>query len=556
MPLALHNTLSRRVEPFVPLDPDRVTFYTCGPTVYDYAHIGNFRAFLVADLLRRWLESPLCRRVDEQGRPLEAFGYTVRHVMNITDVGHMTEDDALDGGGEDRMVVAGRRLAKAKKEGKLPPGVDVDPDDPFAIADFYLEAFKQDATVLGLRVVEEAKEDPSLLPRATEHIGPMLEMVAQLLEKGFAYVTEEGACCFDVQRFPRYGALSGNTLEQLRAGAGGRVDAQALARKRHPADFLLWKADPQHVMRWDPAAFLGAERAAKLGLREGYPGWHIECSAMALETLDGERSQIDLHSGGEDNIFPHHECEIAQSCCATGSDVFARCWVHVRHLFVEGEKMSKSRGNFYTLRDLVARGFSPGAIRLELVRTHYRANANFTEQGLRDAERMLARWRRFLDSADDGGAAAADQLRTDIAQAPIPEPARRARQAFTEAMNDDLNVAAALGAVNAWISEVEAPSPEDAALLRVFDEALGALQRPSLEEAQRRLGGDGAPAGEQGLSDEAIEALLAQREAARRARDFATADRIRDQLAAQGVEVMDSPKGPTWRRVARLSSSG
>jgi len=563
MALRLYNTLTRNVEPFIPLDPDTgaVTFYSCGPTVYDYAHIGNFRAFLVSDLLRRWLESPLCQRVDAQGEATGQTGYTVHHVMNLTDVGHMTEDAALDGGGEDRMVVAGRRLAAAKKSGALPAGAAVDPNDPYAIADFYIQAFKDDARVLGLKVVADADAHPQsdTLPRATAHIDDMLRIIASLLEKGCAYVASDSACYFNIESFPRYGALSGNTLARLRAGAGGRVQAGAQARKNHPADFLLWKPDPAHSMRWDPADFLGEARARSLNLREGYPGWHLECSAMALAGLAGSAGMIDIHSGGEDNIFPHHECEIAQSCCYTGAPGFARHWVHARHLFVEGAKMSKSAGNFFTLRDLLAKGFEPAAIRLELIRTHYRSNANFTEQGLRDATRMLERWRRFLAAAGvqhgaQGDAANASPSLRNIA---LSDSAQAARDAFTASFDDDLNIAGALGAINTWIGKTAAPGESDTALFFAIDNVLGVLDRPSLDDARGSLTVTVASAADSasrasGLTDAQIEALLNARTAARAKRDFSEADRIRDKLADAGVEIKDSPKGTTWLRTAKL----
>jgi cysteinyl-tRNA synthetase len=354
--LRIHNTLTRReeaVEPHASGEP--ITFYSCGPTVYDDAHIGNFRSFLNADVLRR---------------TLELLGHRVHHVMNITDVGHMTDDSNADGGGEDKMAVAGRRIAEAKKAGKLPPGTDVDPSSPGAIADFYAGRFLEDARALGLKVALEAHAHPKqadeLMPRPTRCIPQMITMIERLVASGHAYVAGDGVVYFDVRSFPAYGALSGNTIDRLREGAGERISAENQAQKRHPADFMLWKPDMSHLMRW-PSPW-----------GEGYPGWHIECSAMARMLLGDE---IDIHSGGEDNIFPHHECEVAQSRCATGRPTFARHWFHTRHLVVEGEKMSKSKGNFFTARDLFAKGHTPAALRLELIRTHYRSNANFTVQG-------------------------------------------------------------------------------------------------------------------------------------------------------------------------------
>jgi len=524
-PLKLHNTLARADEPLVPADPARVTFYTCGPTVYDFAHIGNFRAFLVADLARRWIESPLCALQTETGG-LHQGPREVLHVMNITDVGHMTDDANADGAGEDKMDAAAQRLREAKKAGALPEGVtDIDPSDPRAIADFYTKAFLEDARTLGLKVAFEAESDPRRTPRATEHVTAMLEVVVDLLEKGAAYQAGP-AVYFRASKFPDYGALSGNTLDKLRAGAGGRVSEDHQSAKEHPADFLLWKADPAHRMKWDPDQLLGRDT----GLGAGYPGWHIECTAMSLEALreltgDPSLTTIDLHSGGEDNIFPHHECEIAQSRAHTGADAFARCWLHARHLMVEGEKMSKSAGNFFTIRDLLKRGFEPAAIRLELLKAHYRANANFTEQGLKDAQRMVQRFRDFLERAESSS----KQGETNAA----------ARDAFTAAMQSDLNTAAALGALSAFINKPAAPTRADAELLRTFDQTLGLLD---LE----------APTSEPTGDDSEILALIAQREDARKNKDYAESDRLRDQLAELGIEIKDGPKGTTWKRTARL----
>ena len=524
MTLTIHNTLSGRAETFVPLDPPRVTFYTCGPTVYDFAHIGNFRSFLAADLLRRWLESPLCERVDAEGRPTGDGGYDVTHVMNITDVGHMVDDDAIDATGEDKMEAARKRLLEDKKSGALPEGAEIDPDDPNAIADFYAGAFLEDARALGLKVAREAESRPELMPRPTRLVREMLEMVTGLIDAGHAYVADDGVAYFDVQSFPDYGALSGNTPDAVRSGAGGRVSGATQSVKKHPADFMLWKPDPTHLMRWDPRELLG--RDTPLG--EGYPGWHLECSVMAAKTL-GE--VIDLHSGGEDNIFPHHECEIAQSRCAHGTGAFARYWFHPRFLMVEGAKMSKSAGSFFTARDLFARGFSPAALRLELVKTHYRANANFTEQGLKDSRRMADRWRAFLERAD----ASPDAGERDA------EAAAR----FAGAMNDDLNVSGAIGAINAWINATPEPTRADGELLRAFDGVLGVL-----ELAAEPPAAGGAATG--GSDDAEIERLVRERDEARARKDFAESDRLRDLLAGMGVEVKDAKGGATWSRVARL----
>ena len=512
MQLRIHNTLTRSLETFEPASGagSPVSFYTCGPTVYDYAHIGNFRSFLNADVLRR---------------TLELLGHEVRHVMNITDVGHMTDDSNADGGGEDKMEVAAKRLLEDKKSGALPEGSDIDPADPMAIADFYTEAFLEDARTLGLLVALEADDHPERLPRPTRYVEQMIELVQTLIDRGNAYVASDGAVYFDVASFPDYGELSGNTVEALRAGEGGRVLESNQAVKKSPADFMLWKPDPTHLMRW-PSPW-----------GEGYPGWHLECSVMA-ESLLGVDGVIDFHSGGEDNIFPHHECEIAQSRCATGASSFARYWFHTRHLVVEGEKMSKSKGNFFTVRDIMSKGVTPGALRLELIRTHYRQNANFTMQGLKDCGRMVDRWCRLREQLEEGRVSPGDG----------PGPLEQALPAFTEALCEDLNVARAIGSLNeaAGASRVEgAEAPVDPdrarreldALIRM-DHVLGVLDRnqASTDSTDDSLAG-------------VVEERLVARSRAKEEKDWATADLIRDELASMGIAIKDGPEGTTWSRV-------
>ena len=463
--------------------------------------------------------------------------------MNLTDVGHMTEDAGSDGGGEDKMAAARDRLLESKKAGVLPEGApaDFDPSSPWDIARFYAGAFSRDARMLGLRVAEEAEVDASLMPRATDRMGAMLRLIVELIEKGHAYVSGE-AVYFDVGSFGAYGRLSGNTPEMIRAGAGGRVSESSVASKRHPADFLLWKHDPRHVMRWDPREVLGdddgwGERAAAAGLREGYPGWHAECSAMARERLG---DVIDIHSGGEDLIFPHHECEIAQSRCVTGREVFSRYWVHTRFLKVEGEKMSKSAGNFFTARQVMERGFGASALRLALIGSHYRQNANFTERGLKDAAGVVARWRRFLSAAEGRG-------EDGPGEGGLGEGGVEAARSFARSMNDDVNVAGAVAAVNRWVKEEGEPGAAEAALMRVFDGVLGVL-----ELSDEGVGGGDGGGGGVGEEDARIDALVEARRAARAARDFGEADRIRDELDALGVEVTDTADGPVWTRRAAL----
>ncbi|MFM7870001.1 MAG: cysteine--tRNA ligase [Planctomycetaceae bacterium] len=506
-PLRLMNTLSRSIEPFRPIDPAgrRVNFYSCGPTVYDDAHIGNFRSFLNADVLRR---------------TLELLGHEVRHVMNITDVGHMTEDSDADGGGEDKMAVAGRRIAEAKKSGALPAGVEIDPGNPYAIADFYAGRFLEDARRLGLKVAEEAEREPLIMPRPTAYVPQMIELVRTLVDRGHAYVGGDGVVYFDVRSFPAYGRLSNNTLEALKEGAGERINATNQANKRHPADFMLWKPDSSHIMKWDSP--WGA----------GYPGWHIECSCMARKRLG--RDVIDIHTGGEDLIFPHHECEIAQTCGATGETTFARFWMHARFLLVEGQKMSKSRGNFYTVRDVLQgrvrdekgqpTGVSvhPAVLRLELLKSHYRGNMNFTHKGLIDSAgvvRRLTEFRSRLEAACGGRAEPVD----------LSHPVL---QEFAAALADDLNIAGALGAILPWA----ATTPADPAV------ALGVLERVNQVLAVAPL--DVAPAGVQASDEQAeVRQLCNDLDDARKRKDFAAADLIRGQIQKRGYDVKTSPIG-------------
>ncbi|MEM9413604.1 MAG: cysteine--tRNA ligase, partial [Planctomycetota bacterium] len=284
MKIYFHNSLTKQREEFKSIEPGKVKMYSCGPTVYDFAHIGNFRSFLFGDALRRFLE---------------LVGYEVDHVMNITDVGHMTD------GEEDKMKSAAHRMKENKKSGRVEEGAVDDPNNPYQIADYYLNAFIEDAKKLKYKIAFE----PEKVPRATDHVENMIKMIGQLIDRGHAYVGNDGVVYYSVETFPEYGNLSGNTLDNLLSGAGGRVSDTDQANKKHPADFMLWKPDEHHLMKWDSP------------WGTGYPGWHIECSVMARELLGAD--VIDIHTGGEDLIFPHHECEIAQSCGATGENTFA-----------------------------------------------------------------------------------------------------------------------------------------------------------------------------------------------------------------------------------------
>ena len=468
MPLVLHNTLTRKKEPFVPVVPGKVRMYNCGPTVYSPAHIGNFRSFLFADVLRRWLE---------------VSGYQVAQVMNITDVGHL-RDDAEEG--EDKLDAA------ARKE-RL---------DPLAIADKYAELFLSDLDKLGIQRAQH-------YPRATQYIPHMIAIIERLIAGGHAYVVGSDVY-YSVATFPAYGKLSGNTGEDLVAGA--RVEVREA--KRDPRDFALWKSDSHHLMQWDSP------------WGRGFPGWHIECSAMSRALL-GEGT-LDIHTGGEDNIFPHHECEIAQSEGAFAQP-FVRYWMHARFLQVDGGKMSKSLGNLYTVGQLEELGHPPIAVRFALIRSHYRQVLNFTLDGLRQSAADVRRLRLFAAELQDSSARGS----------PTAEPPSWVREAsakFDAGMNDDLNLSAALDGVFSLLNDanrVKARGDDAAAALaalRRMDRVLGLLEQ--------------APAS----VDAEVEALIAARNAARAARDFSTADSLRAKLAKMGVELLDGKDGVKWRR--------
>ena len=492
MDIRFYNTLKHGRELFEPQEPGKVCMYNCGPTVYDYAHIGNFRAFVFADLLRRFLELAGCE---------------VHQVMNITDVGHMTEDQLADGGGEDKMQLAARRLKEAKKQGLA--RVD-NPDDPYEVARFFTDAFLQDARALGLKIADEYNDR---MPHATQHIPQMQAMISRLLDTGHAYIADDGAVYYSVQSFPDYGRLSGNTLDKLRGGAGGRVLQEHQSAKRHPADFLLWKSDPSHIMKWDSP------------WGSGYPGWHIECSAMAMHLLG--REVIDIHTGGEDNIFPHHECEIAQACGATGKSHFARFWMHTRFLLVEGEKMSKSKGNFYTVRDVLdgkvtGRPVDPAVLRYELLKSHYRSNMNFTRKGLEDSASAVSRLRDVAARCKAQCGTGSDEVHQSVLDA------------FLGALADDLNISAALAAVFDFLGSADDQAPATYNTLHQIDRVLGVLATP---------GQDGGSEQQDDVAER-----CRRIDEARAAKDFEAADRLRQELIDAGYDVKTTRDGTTANR--------
>jgi cysteinyl-tRNA synthetase len=469
MSFQVFNSLTRKLEPFRTLEPGVARMYNCGPTVYNRPHVGNYRAFLFADTLRRWLEYR---------------GYRVEQVMNITDVGHLTDDGDE---GEDKLE------KQAKKE-KL---------DPWEISRKVAAQFFADLKALGVRPAK-------VYPKASDHIPEMVEIIEGLLAKGHAYETG-GNVYFDVKSFPSYGKLSGNKVEELDAGARIAVRED----KRNPEDFALWKSDPAHIMKW----------ATRFG-PHGFPGWHIECSAMARKHL-GDR--LDIHTGGEDNIFPHHECEIAQTESFTGQP-FATFWMHSKFLQVDGGKMSKSLGNVYTLDDVAAKGYQPRQLRFALIRGHYRAPLNFTWDAMKDAasslenlDDLVVRLRRAAKDAEGDAARGLDLVAA-------------ARATFEEGMDDDLNVSRALpglSALRALVLEGKLGRDAAAKALEFVTAANGVLGCISVEE--ELLAAD-------------IEALIEKRQAARKAKDFKESDRIRDELLAKGIVLEDTPKGVVWRK--------
>jgi cysteinyl-tRNA synthetase len=455
-PIRLYNSLTRQVETLEPIQPGRVTIYTCGSTVYRYAHIGNLRTYLFGDLLRR---------------TLTYLGYEVLYVKNITDVGHMRHD--LTDTGEDRMEQA------AIDEGK----------SPAEIADFYTAAWLEDERAINILPAD-------VMPKATDHIPEMIAMIEALLSRGLAYRVD-GNVYYDVAAFPGYGKLSGQKVNATQAGHRVEVEAD----KRSPQDFALWKAvEPGRVMNW-PSPW---------GL--GFPGWHIECSAMSMKYL-GER--FDIHTGGIDLKFPHHEDEIAQGDGTTGHQVVS-LWMHGEFLTLDDAKMAKSAGNIIRVSDLPSKGFGPLDFRYLALQAHYRSKLDFTEAAMQAAAAGLRRLRRAAAGADDS---------VDLSA----EPMARYRAQFDDAVADDLAMPRALATAHEVASAADLTDPQRRALLLRFDRVLGLSLGGPLDE--------GAPLPE-GADD-----LLARRAAARAARDFVTSDRLRDELAALGVEVRDTAGG-------------
>ena len=451
----LYNSLTRRKEELTPVDSSRLKIYSCGPTVYRFVHVGNLRTFMFADLL--------CRALEYLGRPVE-------QVMNITDVGHLT-DDTFDRG-EDKMLVSVRLENRSPEE----------------IADFYTQAFLEDAARVNIRPAAH-------YPRATHFIPQMIDIISRLIEKGHAYEVG-GTVYFDIASFPAYGRLSRNSLDKLLAGVRGEVDP----RKRHPGDFTLWKAAGEHRLQVWPSPW-----------GDGFPGWHIECSAMSMSFL-GDR--FDIHTGGSDNVFPHHEAEIAQSEGVTGHEVVSS-WMHGGHLLLGGARMAKSAGNFFRITELEEQGFDPLAFRYMVLQAKYRTKVNFSTEGLAGADRALGQLREHVaqwSAGPDGTASDYDRR-------------------FRAALADDLDVPAAMALV-AEVSRSELAPRAKARLLLEWDRVLGL-------DLDRRAASSALPAG--------TAELLAARDQARAAKDFVTSDRLRVELSALGVSVTDTASGQQWK---------
>jgi len=469
--MRLYNTLTRREDEFAPVGDGPVRIYACGPTVYDRSHIGNFRTFVCVDVLRRTLKNHL--------------GWKVRQVMNFTDV-------------DDRIIAGMRETGASLRD----------------YTDKWIAAFLEDAAALGLEPVEER-------PRATDeaNLRAMNDIVAALERRGHTY-RSDGSIYYRISTFPTYGELT--RLDRSGIKAGARIDSDRY-EKEDARDFVLWKATKPDEPTWD------------FGIGPGRPGWHIECSAMALRLL-GE-PPIDIHAGGVDLVFPHHENEIAQSEGATGKP-FARFWFHAEHLLIDREKMSKSLGNQFTLPEILAQGFRASALRYLLLSTHYRKQLMFTWDSLKQAEEALRRLTDFL-------------ARLDAVKEPREHPAiaarvSAARTAFGEMLEADLNAAGGLGvmfdlvrALNSAIDAGEVGVPDVGAIrdaFEYFDKVLGVI---SLRQAEERA---------TEVPPEEIDRLIGERQAARHRRDFAAADRIRQELADKGVLLEDGPSGTRWKR--------
>ncbi len=463
--IKFYNTKSRKREEFKPIEEGKVGLYTCGPTVYDFAHIGNFRAYIFEDLLRRFLE---------------LSGYTVNHVMNITDI----DDKTIR-----RSIEENRSLQD--------------------FTDEYVKSFHEDVATLRLLPAHE-------YPRATEFIPQMLEMVEQLEEKGFTYTTQDGSVFFKISEFDGYGSLAKLDPDQLRAGE--RVENDEYG-KEEGRDFALWKGhkDSESNISWESP------------WGNGRPGWHLECSAMSTHYLG---NHFDIHCGGVDNIFPHHENEIAQSCAATGEE-FVNYWLHNEHLLVESQKMSKSEGNFYTLRQLLDKGYSPESLRYTLISTHYRQKLNFTFDEIKSSQKCVNKLRelkrRALIIDAEANGQDVEKLSTDMLIK------------FMEKLGDDLNISGALGELFVWVNDIFSLLDNDDVSASGAGAILTTLNTIDLILCVINDTCDDEPS-------EEIDALIVARNEARANKDWSKADEIRDKLDALGVVLEDTQSGTIWKR--------
>ena len=466
MALAVYNDLTRKKEPFEPIEKGKVRFYVCGPTVYDYFHIGNARPFVLFDVFRRYLES---------------CGYEVKFVQNFTDI-------------DDKMI---------RRAGEM--GITV-----AQLADQFIAAYYEDADALGIKRA-------TVNPRATHEIDEIIKIVSKLIEKGHAYELE-GDVYFDVPSFPEYGKLSKQSVDELQSGARIEVDE----RKKNPLDFALWKSSKPGEPSWDSP------------WGKGRPGWHIECSAMSTKYL-GE--SIDIHGGGSDLIFPHHENEIAQSECASGKQ-FVKYWLHNAYLLIDSEKMSKSLGNFMTVHDIKEK-FNPLVVRFFLLSAHYRSPINFSREGLEQAQSALERIANcYADlnfALENRSAAPSDGI--------LAKEIAAYDAASKEAMDDDFNTAGALGsifeavkAVNVYLGEHQNVDMDGLKTAKDFFDKVNSVFG-FFTAAKQENGGDAE-----------IEALLSERTAARKAKNFKRSDEIRDELAARGIIIEDTPQGTRWKK--------
>ncbi len=479
MALRVFNYLSNTLERFEPLTPGKVGLYVCGPTVYDHSHLGHAKTYIAMDVIARYLKH---------------LGYQVRHVRNITDVGHLLDS------GEDRIL-------KGARTHRL---------EPMEVVETYMMSFFDDMQTLGV-------QRPNISPRASGHIPEIIQWIQALLENGNAYEVN-GNVYFSVESFPDYGKLSNRRIDELEAGA--RVEVRE--EKRHPADFALWKrAEPEHLMRW-PSPW-----------GEGYPGWHIECSVMATKYLG---QPFDIHGGGLENIFPHNECEIAQAESLHGTD-FAKYWLLVGSLTVNSVKMSKSLGNFLTIKDAVAL-YKPEAIRYFMLSSHYRGPVDFSRDALQAAQRGIDRLhntvlkvRRRMKSAIPAGTAVLADVSSLVDY----------REAFEEAMNDDFNTPKALSVIFEMVKEANRQMDEKANLSMG---SLAAMDKQFRDLAGNVMGLLPPTLSEPTMSDELLDGimqiLLDLRQEYREARDWSRADMLRNRLALLGITVNDGPEGSTW----------